>query len=172
EAFPTVYRDRFGAAEAAADVAVVESLLDGGEELAARLYRTSDMPADRMRIKLYLAGRQLALTDALPLLENLGVRVEEELPFGVKRGGGEAGEDGARTVWIHDFALVARGESVDFDTAKPLVEATLRAYSRYLRQAGMTFSQTYIANTMVQHRELAKLLVRLFCTRFDPAQGE
>src|SRR4029078_11575424 len=48
----------------------------------------------------------------------------------------------------------------------------LRAYSRYLRQAGMTFSQTYIANTMVQHRELARLVWRLFCTRFDPAQGE
>jgi glutamate dehydrogenase len=207
EAFPAAYRDRFDAAEAAADAAVVESLLDGGEELAARLYRMPDMPnpdeqGQRMRIKLYLAGKQLALTDALPLLENLGVRVEEELPFGVERGGGEAGEAGARTVWIHDFALVTRGEAVDFDTAKPLVEETLRrvwrhdhengvlnrlvlaaglhwrevamlrAYSRYLRQAGMTFSQTYIANTMVQHRELAKLLVRLFCTRFDPAQGE
>jgi glutamate dehydrogenase len=50
--------------------------------------------------------------------------------------------------------------------------AMLRAYSRYLRQIGMTFSQTYIARTMVQHRRLSQLLVRLFCTLFDPAQRE
>ncbi|HET9765484.1 MAG TPA: NAD-glutamate dehydrogenase domain-containing protein, partial [Thermoanaerobaculia bacterium] len=202
EAFPAVYRDRFDAAEAVADAATVESLLDGGDELAARLYRDADAPPERMRIKLYLAGRQVALTDALPLLENLGVRVEEELPFEVKRGGGEGGADGARTIWIHDFALVAKSGAVDFDTAKPLVEETLRrvwrgdhengvlnrlvlaaglhwrqvamlrAYSRYLRQAGMTFSQTYIAQTLVQHREVAQLLVRLFCTQFDPAASD
>ncbi len=202
DAFPAAYRDRFDAAEAVADAATVESLLDGGDELAARLYRDADAPPERMRIKLYLAGRQVALTDALPLLENLGVRVEEELPFEVQRGGGDGGPDGARTIWIHDFALVAKSGAVDFDTAKPLVEETLRrvwrgdhengvlnrlvlaaglhwrqvamlrAYSRYLRQAGMTFSQTYIAQTLVQHREVAQRLVQLFRTLFDPADQE
>ncbi|HEV8629896.1 MAG TPA: NAD-glutamate dehydrogenase, partial [Thermoanaerobaculia bacterium] len=120
EAFPPAYRDRFGAAEALADLEVVERLLAGGEEFAARLYRSADMPAERMRIKLYLAGRQIALTDALPLLENLGVRVEEELPFGLRPAGSERG------VWVHDFALVAESPEVPFETAKPLVEESLR----------------------------------------------
>ncbi len=198
EAFPAAYRDRFGTGDAVADVEVAESMLRSGEEFAARLYRTADADVERLRVKLYLAGRQVALTDALPLLENLGVRVEEELPFEVNvAGGGE--QHAARAVWIHDFGLAVRGEAVDFDTAKPLVEETLRrvwhhelengvlnrlvlaaglhwrqlamlrAYSRYLRQVGMTFSQTYIAQTMVQHREVSQLLVQLFCTLFDPA---
>ncbi|HXT22395.1 MAG TPA: NAD-glutamate dehydrogenase domain-containing protein, partial [Thermoanaerobaculia bacterium] len=201
DAFPAVYRDRFGIGDAVADVGVVEAMLDGGDELQARLYRTAGMPAERMRVKLYLAGRQVPLTDALPLLENLGVRVEEELPFEVRLAERQPGA-GAQSVWIHDFALVARPGAVDFDTAKPLVEETLRrvwrgelengvlnrlvlaaglhwrqlamlrAYSRYLRQIGMTFSQTYIANTMVQHREVSQLLAQLFCTLFDPAQQD
>ncbi len=197
EAFPAAYRDRFEVGDALADVEVAEAMLQSGEEFAARLYRSPEMDADHVRVKLYLAGRQVALTDALPLLENLGVRVEEELPFEVSVAA--AGEQGGRAVWIHDFGLVARGEAVDFDTAKPLLEETLRrvwrhelengvlnrlvlaaglhwrqvgmlrAYSRYLRQIGMTFSQTYIAQTMVQHREVSQLLVQLFCTLFDPA---
>ncbi len=197
EAFPAVYRDRFDAREALADADVIAALLAGGEEMTARLYRGDAMPAGHMRIKLYLAGRQIMLTDALPLLEDLGVRVEEELPFEVRPGAPLAA---GTAVWVHDFALVAGEEmGVSFAAAKPLVEETLRrvwrgdlengvlnrlvlaaglewrevgllrAYSRYLRQVGMTFSQTYIARTMVQYWALSQLLVRLFRTLFDPA---
>jgi len=197
DAFSSGYRDRFATADARADVEVIESLLASGEELGSRLYRQPDAPAERMRIKLYLVGRQIALTDALPLLENLGVRVEEELPFEVRPKGTD------QSIWVHDFAMVASdGMGVPFETAKPLVEETLRrvwkgdlengvlnrlvlaaglgwrevgvlrAYSRYLRQIGMTFSQTYIAKTMVQHREVSRLLVQLYSALFDPAQGE
>ena len=44
----------------------------------------------------------------------------------------------------------------------------LRAYAKYLRQGGSTFSQTYIEECLTSNVHLARLLVRLFEARFDP----
>ena len=54
--------------------------------------------------------------------------------------------------------------------ARPQVQV-LRAISRYLQQLGSTYSQPYIAQTIVANDELARGLVELFETRFDPASG-
>jgi glutamate dehydrogenase len=50
----------------------------------------------------------------------------------------------------------------------------LRAYAKYLRQAGIAFSQRYIERVLALNVSLTRLLVRLFESRFDPAreQGE
>ena len=45
----------------------------------------------------------------------------------------------------------------------------LRAYAKYLRQAGTTFSQGYIEHALVDNPQLAVALVELFEARFDPA---
>jgi glutamate dehydrogenase len=51
--------------------------------------------------------------------------------------------------------------------------SVLRAYARYLRQAGSTFSQAYIENAMLANPGIAALLVSLFDVRFDPdADGD
>jgi glutamate dehydrogenase len=46
----------------------------------------------------------------------------------------------------------------------------LRAYSKYLRQANITFSQNYIERVLRSNAPIARLLVRLFESRFDPAK--
>ncbi|HEU5107830.1 MAG TPA: NAD-glutamate dehydrogenase domain-containing protein, partial [Micromonosporaceae bacterium] len=46
--------------------------------------------------------------------------------------------------------------------------SVLRAYSRYLRQAGTTYSQEYIEDTVLAHSAVATALVRLFEAGFDP----
>src|SRR5438045_7368032 len=48
----------------------------------------------------------------------------------------------------------------------------LRAVARYLRQAGTTFSDTYVEQALVAHSDIAQLLVRLFEARFDPENGD
>src|SRR6516225_278932 len=50
----------------------------------------------------------------------------------------------------------------------------LRAYAKYLRQAGITFSQRYIERVLAFNVPVTRLLLRLFESRFDPAreQGE
>src|SRR6185436_7962659 len=44
----------------------------------------------------------------------------------------------------------------------------LRAYARYLRQGGSTFSQNYIEECLTSNVHIARLLVRLFEARLDP----
>jgi glutamate dehydrogenase len=46
----------------------------------------------------------------------------------------------------------------------------LRAYAKYLRQAGITFSQRYIERVLAFNVPVTRLLVRLFESRFDPAR--
>src|SRR6202035_1018391 len=52
----------------------------------------------------------------------------------------------------------------------------LRAYAKYLRQAGTRFSQDYIERVLRSNTTVTRLLVRLFESRFDPprqaGQGE
>jgi glutamate dehydrogenase len=46
--------------------------------------------------------------------------------------------------------------------------AMLRAYGRYLRQAGLAFSQAYIEQALVENPDVVRALVALFDVRFDP----
>ena len=48
----------------------------------------------------------------------------------------------------------------------------LRAYAKYLRQAGSTFSQDYIEECLASNVHIARLLVRLFEARFDPGHQD
>ena len=48
--------------------------------------------------------------------------------------------------------------------------AVLRAYAKYLRQANITFSQDYIEAVLRSNAPIARLLVTLFESRFDPAK--
>src|SRR5256714_12242700 len=49
--------------------------------------------------------------------------------------------------------------------------SVLRAVSRYLRQAGTAFSNTYMEQALLAHPEIAEALADLFCARFDPARA-
>jgi glutamate dehydrogenase len=46
----------------------------------------------------------------------------------------------------------------------------LRAYARYLRQTGISFSQDYIQRALRSNPGVTRLLVRLFASMFDPAR--
>jgi glutamate dehydrogenase len=47
----------------------------------------------------------------------------------------------------------------------------LRAYAKYLRQAGTRFSQDYIAQVLRSNQVITRQLIRLFESRFDPDRG-
>jgi glutamate dehydrogenase len=191
-AFPAAYRETTLPAAAPFDIALVESAeQDGG--IAVSLHRPSDAPAEVLRLKIVRIGMPLVLSDSMPMLENMGVRVLEENPFAVRRQGADA-------AWLHDFGLehqglvalpieqlralfheaflqVWRGE-VENDRFNALVLAAgldwrrikvLRAYARYMKQAGSRFSPPYVAATLCAHPRIAMLLARLFEARFDPA---
>jgi len=193
-AFPGAYRERTAPRAAVADIRKLEGLADGQTEV--KLYRPLGAPAGTLGFKIYRAGMPMELSDSLPMLERMGVRVRTEHPARV------APADGS-PMWIHDFELLALStEEVEVDVVKPLFEdaflriaggqiendefnrlvlraalaadevQVLRAYAKYLRQIGFALTPAFIEGTFNVHPHLARLLVQLFRHRFEPADGD
>ena len=82
-------------AQAIADLSRIEAVL-AGSPLEVSLHPAADGGLPGLR--LYRAKEPVALSDVLPILENLGLRVVAEEPFRIDCA------DGA-SVWIHEFQL-------------------------------------------------------------------
>jgi len=188
DAFPTAYREDFSAQVAAEDADMLTAL-SATSPLAVKLYRPLDAAPGTLRFKIYNTAK-VALSDSLPVLERMGARVLDEHPYRI----GSNGE----SLWIHDlglqlpaatdlatvkerfealFAKAWRGE-VESDDLNRLVLVTtldaraitvLRAYTRYFKQLGFAFSQSYIEATLAKNAGIAQSIVELFMARFDPA---
>ncbi|MGI9304600.1 MAG: NAD-glutamate dehydrogenase [Gammaproteobacteria bacterium] len=191
-AFPAGYRERFSARTAVHDIQLAQRL-HAKNDLVMTLYRPLEAASDTLRFKLYRLAEPTALSDALPMLENMGVRVIEEHTYEIE-------PVGCDSVWVHDFGMtfdeeaevnvaevkdifqdtfgkVWRGE-IENDGFNRLVLSAkldaheinvLRAYCRFLLQSNLGFSQAYMEQTMAANPGVALLLVELFRARFDPA---
>jgi glutamate dehydrogenase len=190
-AFPAGYRDSFAAIDAMSDIEKMEEL-DEQNNLALHLYRPDDAPADTLRFKIFHSGGPIPLSDCLPVLENMGLQVIDENPHKIKRGseriwihdfgllsnsGRAINIEDARDQFHETFARVWR-EEVENDGFNRLVVSAgmkwrdvvvLRAYSKYLRQAGIAFSPDYMEDTLAGNPEIAAQIVEFFHLRFDPA---
>jgi glutamate dehydrogenase len=198
-AFPVDYRDRVSPRRAVRDLAFFERL-SAAEPFAVSLYRPVEGDEHSLRLRVFRLGAPVPLSTSLPVLENLGLEVLDEVSHEI-RAEGAAGAAGA-AVFVHDFGMrsarpipvvegikriteeallrVARRE-IENDGFNRLTPGAalaaddvliLRAYAKYLKQAGFTFSQAYIEQTLAAHPRIAALLVRLFHVRFDPALAE
>jgi glutamate dehydrogenase len=195
EAFPIAYQEEFPARQAVLDINRMEKL-DPGGDLAMSLYLPLASASDHLAFKLLRSSNPILLSDVLPLLENMGVKVTDERPFEIRPRDGEP-------VWIYDFGLrheegaeletdkvretfqdtfarTWRGEAEDDGFNRLVLSArltareiaVLRAIAKYLRQAGSTFSQDYMEDTLAAHPGIARLLVDLFRLRLDPVRIE
>ena len=194
-AFPEAYKEDFPASTAVSDLRRLEALPDV-DGLAFEVYTpAADDPADR-RLKIFRTGLPLSLGRTLPLLELMGIEVLDERPYEIERTDGTA-------AWVYDFGLklgegvdfssersaavidtlrVLWAGGVEQDGFNALVvragltwqqSTLLRAYAKYLRQTGTTFSQGFIEQTLSQNTAIAALLVELFDARFNPeAEGD
>jgi glutamate dehydrogenase len=188
DAFPAAYTDETPPATAVADIACLRQL-PRRPDLATRLTRTDGL----FVLTILGAGAPIVLSEIMPLLQNMGVQVVEERPYGVT-------PRGRAPAWIERFVLSPIKPGVTLDSHGPgatfrdaftavvrgIAEsdafnglvlaaglawrevAVLRAYSHYLRQAGTPFSQDYIAAALIGHPDLARSLVALFRDRFHP----
>ncbi|MDX1299138.1 MAG: NAD-glutamate dehydrogenase, partial [Pseudomonas sp.] len=189
DGFPAGYRERFAPHSAVVDMQHLLSL-NAERQLVMSFYQPLAQGEQQLHCKLYHADTPLPLSDVLPILENLGLRVLGEFPYKLRRADG-------REFWIHDFAFTyAEGLDVDIQQLNDTLQdafvnivgcaaendgfnrlvlmaampwrdvALLRAYARYLKQIRLGFDLSYIAGTLVNHSNIAKELVRLFKTRF------
>ncbi|HZO33562.1 MAG TPA: hypothetical protein VFB17_00665, partial [Gaiellaceae bacterium] len=84
DAFPVAYRQDFTARQAVLDIERIEQL-DPAGDLSLSLYVPHDSPGDDLAFKLLRSGQPLMLSDVLPLLENMGVKITNERPYEINR---------------------------------------------------------------------------------------
>lgn len=191
-AFSEGYKSDFTPRAAVADLRRIEALDPSAvNAFTLNLYQPiGALPGER-RFKVYRTGGPLSLSEVLPILQRMGIEVVDERPYELRRGDG-------RMAWVYDFGLrhdptLDTGDEVKelFQEAfsavwRGLAESdgfnalvlraglnwrqamVLRAYAKYLRQAGSTFSQDYIEDALVGNVHIARLLVNLFEARFSP----
>ncbi|WEN16713.1 NAD-glutamate dehydrogenase [Rhodanobacter sp. AS-Z3] len=185
---PAGYVEEVSPAVAAQDVHQL-SLLQGDNALRMSFYHPPEDP-ETLRFKVYRSGGDIALSEVLPQLENLGLRVLTEhvydvsgdaplsiqdfevqpvgkLTFSVQQVGALF-EDAFEQIWRGNaendgFNRLVLGAKLNWRQV-----AMLRGYCKYLLQTGATFSQTYMEETLNRYPAIAGLLVELFLAKFDP----
>ncbi|MGW6935711.1 NAD-glutamate dehydrogenase [Lentzea sp. NPDC054927] len=197
--FPEAYKEDFRAATGLEDYRRIEALVEGDLDMV--FYVPEDAEPGERRFKLFVTGDGITLSDVLPMLQRMGVIVVDERPYEIAREDGvrcwiydfglridaaalaqlsESDLDNVRVRFQDAFAAVWRGEA-EVDRFNSLVlqggltwqqAAMLRAYAKYLRQAGTPYSQDYIEDAVLGHTSVAIALVALFESRFDPRLDE
>lgn len=193
DAFSAGYRDYFPVATAIYDIGHMEKL-SPTHPLEMNFYHPLNETGGNIRLKVYQPDNPFVLSDALPMLENMGLRVLDEWPEGINF------KNGKRN-WINNFGMVHEsGAELNVDEVKEIFQdaftrvwsgeaendgfnrlilaaqmtwreaALLRAYTKYLRQIGFTFSQNYVETTLAKNANIAKQLVELFKLLFDPTK--
>jgi glutamate dehydrogenase len=192
DAFPAGYRDRFDPAEALADLAVIDGMAPG-QSVCVRAYRSPSDSTLQFRFKLYRPQAPAPLSDVLPILENMGLKALAEAGFPITRAGQPAVwvhdfeiEDphGARLVFedvkqpFEDAVVAVWNGRTENDGFNRLVlelglpwrdVALIRAFARHRQQSGLDPSQRVQEEALSAHPDVARLILELFATKFDPA---
>jgi glutamate dehydrogenase len=192
-AFSAAYQEAFSAEDAVDDIAVIDALTQE-RRIAIDFVPQSTKAEDstRLRLKLFHLGEHVTLSSRVPVLEHMGFRVIDERTYAIGPAHSEQAWLHEMALETADgnpvdlrrlagpleecYTAVCNGAAED-DAYNGLVLRTalswrevaiLRAYSRYLRQAHIAFSQGYMAATLNRHAGIAVDLMELFRTRFDP----
>jgi len=190
DTFPIDYRTRSTSDDAAADILRLAGLDDGASR-AVLLFRGQSDDGARLRLKTYRLGELIPLSEAVPVFENFGFRVLEEIPTPLNRG--TAG-------YIHEFlleagsaeaadALLARAQVAEMAISAVLASQAendafnalivgvglaprevvlVRAWFRYLRQTGLPYGLQTVADALHRAPHVARGLIALFDARHDP----
>ncbi|MFJ3673441.1 NAD-glutamate dehydrogenase [Streptomyces sp. NPDC090106] len=194
-AFPEGYKADHTSRSAVADLCHLEQLSEENT-FALSLYEPVGSAPEERRFKIYRKGEAVSLSAVLPVLSRLGVEVTDERPyelrcsdrttawiydFGLRmprsqNGAGDYLGDDGRQRFQEAFAATWTGKAEN-DGFNALVLSAglhwrqamvLRAYAKYLRQAGSTFSQDYMEDTLRNNVHTTRLLVSLFEARMSP----
>lgn len=195
EGFPNSYRDSYDARNAVFDIQTAETLTESND-IAMSFFQPVGASESSVRFKIFRLGNTIELSDVIPLLENMGLRVIGEHPYKITR----RQKDKESVIWLHDFSLqydfnvaidvnavkdafqdafaAIWHHKADSDSFNRLVlgahltwreVAVLRTYAAYMKQTSFNFSQSYIANTLSQHLEITRNLIALYQQKFDPS---
>jgi glutamate dehydrogenase len=194
DAFDGRYKADTSAAAAWHDITHLERVPDGG--IRVDVVQPIDDPRGEAvsHVRVYHHGRAMVLSDILPILEDLGFRVLEQVSYTVRDRALRYGidvfkvqdEDGARIdVAAHAPRLIEAAEAIlggraEHDRLARLVlyggltlreVALLRALQMHYVQLNAVTSRRFVNDALLSHPRVARALVELFAARFDPDRG-
>lgn len=187
---PEAYKADFSPQLAVADFRHICQFADDKSVHISLRQEPSDAP-NGFHIKVIYQQRAMALTDLMPMLENLGLKVMSAAPY-------ELDSPQSKTTIIDFSVLYGGADKPDIVSIKQPVERTLlsiwrgacdsdrfnnlvmsaqlewhqvvvlRAYARYLKQLRFALSPSYIARVLAAHPTVTRQLMALFESRFRP----
>lgn len=195
QAFPLSYHEHYEPVQAVLDIEKISNIIDG-DEIDLELYEENKNGKKELRLKLYHAKTPLALSDVLPIMENMGLDVITEHPYEIQP------TKYKHKVCLHDFVIEPANKTADIDIAKAKKSfedvfkktwnnemesdtlnmlafysempwhdvAILRAYTHYLRQTNTSLSLPYMETALVTYPDIAEKIVSFFKEMFDPAK--
>jgi glutamate dehydrogenase len=195
EAFKQDFQEHYNCRIAAHDIGRIEQLSDE-RPVSINLYRPLEFDNDRVKLRLYERGTATSLSTTLKTLENMGLTISEARPSRVDPAGRKPvwvhdftashmvanglDVDSVADRFVEAFLQIIGGNASDDALNRLVIFASLdwrevialRAYSRYLLQIGVPFSQTYMRKTLSDNPEITRALVDLFHARFNPATAD
>ena len=195
DGFSSNYQDDFETETAVVDINICNQL-QPGEIRAVLGHSGQEKPPGTSLIqasfKIYSINYSIPLSDVLPVLENMGVRVLGERPYRINTVNGQSFR-------VHDFEIVRKdGKPFDLATNGEKFESTfiqcseghvdndgynqltlianltwrqialLRAYYKYLKQIRLRYSENYIIDALVSNPELVVAIIHYFNERYHP----
>ncbi|MBA3564421.1 MAG: NAD-glutamate dehydrogenase [Gammaproteobacteria bacterium] len=192
QSFPAAYVEDVTPRAATFDIERLVDIAADPQTLRMSLYRPPTFPEAHLRFKLFRPDEPIPISDVLPMLENMGLKVISERPYRL-----QIGDDSE--VWIQDFEMsYTGGEALDPASVRDIFQdafarvwysdvendgfnrlvlaahlswretAMLRACCRYLLQTGLPFSQQYMERVLYNNAHVSSLLIRLFDVRCNP----
>ena len=177
--FPRYYKASTTPALAVHDIGCFTRLETLGEPFVVGLQNESDERGERTRVGLYKSGGKVELSEAMPMLEDLGLRVIEEVPTRLR--------GGDKDTWVQDFGVLGPGDKpidldahgarvadcisavwrgdTESDTLNRLVLLAgldwrqieiLRAYRKYRQRIGSRFTESYQNDVLAENAAITR----------------
>ncbi|MFT6101669.1 MAG: glutamate dehydrogenase [Candidatus Endobugula sp.] len=190
--FSNAYQESFSVDTAMQNIETIEDLNE--KNPIALCFSQPDKNDNKIvHFKVFNYGAAMPLSDVIPVLERMNLKVIGEHPYKIKMEGS--------TVWLHDLLLHTRlsddadiseirqefesafinvwRRKVDNDFFNGLVISAninwrdvsmLRTYAAYMKQIVSPFSKRAITRSLMSYPHIAQQLVDLFYQRFDPSK--
>ncbi len=194
-AFDIRYTSTFSPEQALQDVSFIEKALNIGQPCFRCYIGLNSENKSQLELKIYSPHSEPSLSSIMPMLENLGLKVEDMVsyPVSVKN------VDSYDSVFIQHFYLdISRSiDSIGKETLINITEAlsliyskqidndlfnnlitssnltwrealVFRAYNSYLKQVNFSLTAVYIVNTLIHYHNISSSLAKFFDLRFNP----
>lgn len=192
DAFPASYYSSHSAEDAVRDIGFLEEVKSKGDIVSHII--PNPHKENEINFRLFSPTGAIPLSDCLPIFENLGLRVVSENPHNITTGhfscfiheffaentlSSELNIETVNGLLADAFSSIYHGRSENDNFNKLTLAASLpvrsvavlRAFSLYLKQTGISYSQQLIAECLIKHTVVAVKLYEMFDLLHNPAHN-